>query len=219
MTPTAAQLRRLRAYYLANVTMIDEALGRFIEALDRKGYLDESLIVFASDHGETLGDHGLAQKWSMYDCVTRVPAIVWAPGEVRAGRREPGLCQLFDLGATVLDWAGAAMPPACQARSLLPALRGDAWSGREMVFAEQAGDVASTGAALFSMARDQQFKLVHILGSDEGQLFDLHSDLAEEHNLWFDPAPQGQRQRLVLRLMEWRMTSSIETMKVMGETR
>lgn len=219
MNPTPAQLRRLRAYYLANVSMIDEALGRLLAVLDRKGYLDESLIVFTSDHGEALGEHGLVQKWSMYDTVTRVPAIVWAPGEVTQGRRESGLVQLFDLGATVLDWAGAPMPPACQARSLVPALRGEAWAGRDMVFAEQAGDVALTGASLFTMARDARYKLMHITGSEEGQLFDLQADPHEMCNLWREPAHQDQRARLMQALLEWRMHSSVQTMGLMAHAR
>lgn len=219
LQPTTAQLRRLRAYYLANVSMIDEALGKLLKVLDARGYLDESLIIFTSDHGDNLGDHGLSQKWSMYDTVTRVPALVWAPGEVPAGRREPGLCQLFDLGATVLDWAGVDLPPACQAQSLLPALRGEPWSGRDMVFAEQAGDVALTGASLFSMARDHRYKAMHILGSDEGQLFDLQKDPQEMHNLWHHPAHLGQRQRLLQALLDWRMRSSVQTMQLMSDAR
>ena len=219
MTPSVEQLRRLRAHYLGNVTMIDEAIGRLLEALARKGYLDESLIVFTSDHGDNLGDHGLSQKWSMYDAVTRVPAIFWASGEVPAGRREPGLCQLFDLGATVLEWAGAPLPPASQARSLMPALRGEPWAPRSHVFAEQAGDVSLTGASLFSMVRDARYKLVHILGSDEGQLFDLQADPLEQRNLWDAPAFAAQRQRLLGELLAWRMQSSVQTMDVMASAR
>lgn len=219
LTPTAEQLRRLRAHYLANVTMIDEALGRLLTTLEKKGYLDESLIVFTSDHGDNLGDHGLSQKWSMYDTVTRVPAIFWAPGEVPAAKREAGLCQLFDIGPTLLDWAGAPLPPACQAQSLMPVLRGEAWAGREQVFAEQAGDVALTGASLFSMVRNKRYKAVHILGSYEGQLFDLQADPGELRNLWDDAAHQGERARLLQSLLEWRMASSVQTMKVMAHAR
>ena len=219
LNPTAAQLRRLRAYYLANVSMIDEALGKLLGVLEEKGYLDDSLIIFTSDHGDNLGDHGLSQKWSMYDTVTRVPALVWAPGEVPAGRREAGLCQLFDLGATVLDWAGVPQPPASQAQSLMPALRGEPWAGRDMVFAEQAGDVALTGASLFSMARDHRYKAMHILGSDDGQLFDLQQDPQEMHNLWHDPAHQGERLRLVQALLDWRLRSSVQTMQLMDHAR
>ncbi len=219
LEPTAEQLKRLRAYYLANVTMIDEAIGKLIATLDAKGYLDESLIVFTADHGDNLGDHGLSQKWSMYEPVMRVPAIFWAPGEVPAGARHDGLCQLFDLGPTLLEWAGAPLPTACQAQSLMPALRGEPWTGRDLVFAEQAGDVALTGAALFSMARDARWKLVHILDAERGQLFDLATDPGEEHNRWDDPACADQKARLLQALLDWRMRSSVQTMHVMAQAR
>jgi arylsulfatase A-like enzyme len=219
LNPTVEQLHRLRAYYLANVTMIDEAIGKLLVTLEQQGYLDESLIIFTSDHGDNLGDHGLSQKWSMYDTVTRVPALFWAPGEVPQDRREAGLCQMFDIGATILDWAGAPQPVAAQSQSLMPALQGEAWRGREMVFAEQAGDVVLTGASLFSMARDSRHKAVHILGTDEGQLFDLQADPQELRNLWNDPQSQGQRQRLLGALLDWRMRSSVETMNVMAHAR
>lgn len=219
MTPTREQLRRLRAYYLANVTMIDEAMGKMLQVMQAQGYLDESLIIFCADHGEALGEHGLSQKWSMYDVVTRVPAIFWAPGEVQPGQRLDGLCQLFDIGATILDWAGAPQPPGGQAQSLLPALRGQAWKGRDAVFAEQAGDVALTGASLFTMVREKRYKLMHITGSTEGQLFDLQADPNELHNLWHDAAWQGERARLLQVLLEWRMQSSVQTMTLMSDAR
>ncbi len=97
----------------------------------------------------------------------------------------------------------------------MPALRGEPWAGRDMVFAEQAGDVSLTGARLFSMARDARWKAVHILDSDDGQLFDLQSDPGEMHNLWSDPAHRGERQRLMQALLDWRMRSSVETMGMM----
>ena len=102
---------------------------------------------------------------------------------------------------------------------LLPALRGEAWTGRDQVFAEQAGDVVLTGAQLFSMVRDTHYKAVHILGSDEGQLFDLLADPLEQHNLWEDPAHQGQRIRLMQALLDWRMNISVQTMNVMAHAR
>jgi arylsulfatase len=219
MTPTREQLKRLRAYYLANVTMIDEALGKLLKVMEHKGYLDESLVIFCADHGEALGEHGLSQKWSMYDAVTRVPAIFWAPGEVQQGQRLDGLCQLFDIGSTILDWAGAPQPPGGQARSLLPALQGKSWAGRDAVFAEQAGDVVLTGASLFTMVREKRYKLVHITGSTEGQLFDLDEDPAEMRNLWDDPAHRDERVRLLQLMLDWRMQSSVDTMALMADAR
>ena len=67
LDPTPAQRKRQRAYYLANVTMIDEQVGRMLETLDARGYLDNAVVIFTSDHGDCLGDHGHSQKWTMYD--------------------------------------------------------------------------------------------------------------------------------------------------------
>ena len=119
----------------------------------------------------------------------------------------------------MLEWAGAPLPPASQACNLLPALRGEAWAPRRLVFAEQAGDVSLTSASLFSMVRDTRYKLVHILGSDEGQLFDLQADPLEQRNLWSAPAFDAQGRRLLGELLDWRMQSSVHTMDVMAHAR
>ena len=75
---------RQRAYYMANVEMIDTKVGEILEALEEKGYLDDAVVVFTSDHGDCLTDHGHSQKWTMYDTITRMPMIVWSPA-VAAG--------------------------------------------------------------------------------------------------------------------------------------
>ena len=75
LEPTEAQRRDQRAHYLANVTMIDDKVGEIIDALEATGQLDNTVIVFTSDHGDCLTDHGHSQKWTMYDTVTRVPLI------------------------------------------------------------------------------------------------------------------------------------------------
>lgn len=216
--PTEDELRRLRAHYCGNVTLIDEELGRLIEVLDRKGYLEDTILVFISDHGDTLGDHGLSQKWSMYEPVVRVPAIVWAPGRFPS-RRVTGLCQLFDFGPTILDLAGAAPPSHCQAQSLVSALEGKDFAGRDFVFCEQAGDVSMTGARLVSMVRDDRWKAVFIHGAADGQLFDLTADPGETCNLWFDQAAEDQRTRLSRAYLEWRQESLLATMDRYSDAR
>jgi arylsulfatase A-like enzyme len=101
----------------------------------------------------------------------------------------------------------------------MPALHGQPWVGRERVYAEQAGDVALTGAGLFTMIRDARYKAMHIAGSDEGQLFDLQADPGEMRNLWSDPAHASERRRLTDGLLQWRMESSLQTMDLMAEAR
>ncbi len=123
LNPTEEQRHRQRAYYLANVTMIDKKIGEILEALEEKGYLENAVIVFTSDHGDCLTDHGHSQKWTMYDLITRMPTIVWAPGRFQGGRKLGGLCQQMDLGPALLELAGLEPAPTMEAQSLLPALK------------------------------------------------------------------------------------------------
>ncbi len=219
LTPTAAQLRRLRAHYDGNVTLIDEELGLLVATLDRQGYLDDCVMIFMSDHGDNLGAHGLSQKWSMYDTVTRVPCIVWAPGRFAGGRRLDGLCQLFDLGPTILELAGLEPPADWEAESLLPALRGEPWQGRDAVFCEQAGDVAMEGTRLITMIRTATEKAVIFLGSETGQYFDLVDDPGEIRNRWHDPKAQPRIAALTARMLEWRLDTGLVAMDRAVEAR
>ena len=64
--------------------MIDEKIGQILQALEEQGYLENAVVIFTSDHGDCLGDHGHIEKWTMYDIITRMPCIVWAPGRYAA---------------------------------------------------------------------------------------------------------------------------------------
>jgi arylsulfatase A-like enzyme len=199
--------RRQRAYYDANVSMIDEQVGEILDALERNGY-EDTVVVFASDHGEALGDHGHVQKWTMYDCITRVPAIVWAPDRFEGGRTVDDLVQLFDLGPTVLELAGVASDDSMEAASLVPALEGDAdFGGRDAVYAEHARDGILRETEFMSMIRTEDWKLVHFVDYEDGQLFDLNADPAERENRWDDPDYREIRRDLRERLLRWRIES------------
>ncbi|MEZ6058420.1 MAG: sulfatase-like hydrolase/transferase [Planctomycetaceae bacterium] len=112
--PTEAQRHRQRAYYLANITMVDQKIGEILETLEERGYLANSIVIVTSDHGDCLTDHGHSQKWTMYDLITKMPLIVWKgknvelPGFV-PGRRVDGLCSQFDVGPAILELAGAGV--------------------------------------------------------------------------------------------------------------
>ncbi|MEM1318498.1 MAG: sulfatase-like hydrolase/transferase, partial [Pseudomonadota bacterium] len=167
LDPTRDELHRMRAYYYANVEMIDTQVGRILDALEVRGNLDNTIIIFTSDHGDNLGDHGLVQKWAPYEEVTRVPLTIFAPGRFPGARRVNALVQLFDLGPTILEWAGVAPDPTFEAISLNPALEAQDFEGRDHVFCEQAGDVNMTGASYLTMIRSRTHKLVHFRGNDE----------------------------------------------------
>jgi arylsulfatase A-like enzyme len=211
LEPTHEQRHRQRAYYLANVTMIDEKVGQIMEALERQGYLENAVVIFTSDHGDCLTDHGHSQKWTMYDLITRIPLMVWSPNRFQAGRKIDALCQQMDLGPTILELAGIPVPPTLEATTMLPALEGADWKGREFVYAEQARDGILTGCEFMTMVRSKAWKLVHFLDEPHGQLFDLSLDPQEVNNRWNDPAAESIKQELLAVLREWRIRSGLET--------
>jgi arylsulfatase A-like enzyme len=218
LDPDEEHVRRMRAYYYANVAMIDEKVGQLMDALEANGYGQDTIVIFASDHGEGLGDHGHIEKLAMYDEVTRVPAIVWAPDGfegIEGGRTVDGLCQLMDLGPTILELAGVDVPASMEAESLLPAVRGEEWNGREYVFTEQPLDIGfmddDMGAGFMTMVRSDDWKLVHFLGESYGQLFDLEADPEERENRWDDPDAAEAKHGLLATLREWRVESSYRT--------
>ena len=210
LDPTTEMLRRQRAYYLANVTMIDEKIGQVLGALEARGYLENAVVFFTSDHGDALGDHGHSQKWTMYDIVTRVPLIAWSPGRFAAGRRLDGLCQMMDVGPTILETAGLPAPASFEAESLLPVLDGAAWSGRTYVFAEHGRDGILQQTAFMTMVRSRDWKLVHFVDGPYGQLFDLAADPGETRNLWDDPRAATVKQTLLDELREWRIRGAYQ---------
>ena len=211
LNPTREQLHRQRAYYLANVTMIDEKIGQILGALEAQGYLDDAVVIFTSDHGDALSDHGHSQKWTMYDVITRMPLIVWSPGRFAGGRTLDALCQQMDIGPAILELAGLPVPDTYEAESLLPALQGQAWAGRPYVFAEHARDGILRETEFMTMVRSRKWKLVHFLGESFGQLFDLANDLGEVHNLWDDPSAAQAKCELLDTLREWRIRSQYHT--------
>jgi len=214
--PSRLQLQRLHAYYSANVSMIDQQVGAILAALDEQAYLENCVVAFSSDHGDCLGEHGQIQKRTMYDSVLRVPVVFWSPGRFQAGRRYRELCQWMDLGATLLELAG--LPPSTPARSLLPALRGQSWRGRGLVFAEQAADGIYEGPYM-TMVRSAGYKLVHFAGQEYGQLFDLEADPRELRNLWDTPALAQVKQEMLRALLDWRTQSALERRNLDAEQR
>ncbi|MEZ6059219.1 MAG: sulfatase-like hydrolase/transferase [Planctomycetaceae bacterium] len=209
--PTREERHKQRAYYLANVTMIDTKVGEILQSLERRGYLDNAVVIFTSDHGDCLTDHGHSQKWTMYDIITRMPVIVWSPGRFEAGRRIDGLCQQMDIGPAILELGGVDVPKTMEAESLLPALEGRDWTPRKYVYAEHGQDHILDGTDFMTMVRSDTWKLVHFIDEDEGQLFDLANDPDEMKNLWRSAQHSVQKQALLAELREWRCRSTVRT--------
>jgi arylsulfatase A-like enzyme len=211
LDPSAQARHKQRAYYLANVTMIDQKIGEILDALEQRGYLDNSIVVFTSDHGDCLGDHGHSQKWTMYEQIARVPMIVWSPGRIKANHAVDALVQQMDIGEYLLTQAGAELRAEFEFETLSAALSGNAFTGREFVYNEQSRDNILTDTDFMTMVRNRDWKLVHFLGESNGQLFDLREDPGEVHNLWHDTARTGVKRELLDQLREWRIASQYRT--------
>ena len=147
----------------------------------------------------------------MYEQVVRVPLVVWSAGRL-AGRGDVSpLVQSIDLAPAILELAGCEVPSWWESSSLGPALRGEAFTGREAVYCEQGRDVVFQFSDFVSMLRTDRWKFVHFLGEDFGQLFDLAEDPHEEHNLWTDPACRRTREALRATWVDWRLASAYRT--------
>jgi len=199
--PSREQLLRLRRFYAANMTLIDEQVGRIVDALERKGILNNTVIVFTSDHGDNLGDHGHIQKWTMYDEILRVPAIAWAPGKLPAGQRVDGMIQQFDLAAMMFDLAGMEPPESPVARSALNLVNGD-WEGRDAVFAEHGPDALMHDIEYYHMIRTEEWKLVRYARQPWGELYNLTDDPGETRNLWERAEHNDVKLMLLNRLLD-----------------
>ena len=185
-----AEARDMQADYFAMVELIDHNVGRLLDFLEENDLRKKTLVIFMSDHGEMLGDHGLKGKGCrFYEGLVRVPLIFSMPGRVKEGVRADALVELIDVAPTLLDLAGAEPPRRMQGRSLLPILEGKkpADYHREMVRCEYYGTLDRANVSELrraTMVRDNRFKFVVYHGQEYGELYDLQEDPWEHHNLW-----------------------------------
>ncbi len=175
--PNERVLRRMREVYYASISMVDEQIGRVLDTLEELGQLENTMIIFTSDHGEFLGDYGLYQKWNPYDVCARIPFIIRSPGNVAPGSVVDDFVDLNDILPTVLDVAKIDYPGGYQ----LPG---------ESLFAEnpkkdrswQYVEYAENNRRWISI-RNQAYKYNYYYGGGFEQLFDMQKDPSETTNL------------------------------------
>jgi arylsulfatase A-like enzyme len=162
----AAHHTRIRQNYAAVIENIDHWVGVYIDHLERRGDLDNTIIAFASDHGETLGDHDHWGKSVPWEASVGVPMVVAGPG-IERGRRSDALVSLIDLTATFLDYGKAAALERMDGFSMRPLLEGKTRSHREHML---------SGLGDWRMVFDGRYKLITGFRGVETRLFDLHED-------------------------------------------
>jgi uncharacterized sulfatase len=205
------QLRRSIACYYGMMSLIDHEVGCILDALDRLGIAEDTLVVFTTDHGHFLGQHGLIAKGAFhYEDMLRIPMIVRCPdricptGTVGGVRSNALQCQV-DLAPTFLTAAGIEVPGLMQGLNQL-----DVWCG------DESGPTRNVGARDHVLIENrhnpttvhlrtlvtERFKITVYRNADDGELFDLEQDPYEVHNCWDDPAYAKVKCRLLLRFVQ-----------------
>ncbi|MBM3187380.1 MAG: DUF4976 domain-containing protein [Chloroflexi bacterium] len=204
-SPYDYEAQRMVAAYYAQIELIDVQVGRMLRALEESGQRENTLVIFTSDHGEMLGDHGLRLKGCrFYEGAVHVPLIIAWPGRFKAGLRSDALVELTDLTPTLLEATGLSAPEEMHGRSLLPILTGqqDPSHHREFVRCEYHDALQRPHASHANMIYDGRFKLVVYHGHEIGELYDLQEDPHEFRNLWYDPDHADVRFELTKRIFD-----------------
>ena len=206
----------IRDYY-ASIEHIDYQFGRLMHHLDAMGIRENTIVIFMSDHGEMLGDHGAYWKGGyFYESVIHVPLILSWPGKIRSGLESTALVELVDLAPTLLELASLPVPQYIQGKSFAGILTGREAPDhhKDRVYAEYYHSAARMNKVYATMCFDGKYKVVVHHNDDMGEIYDLESDPQEFHNLWNDPSMHDKRFYLVKQCFDHAVMSNIDT--VMG---
>lgn len=190
-----------QAKYWAQIELIDENVGRLLDLLDETGQRENTIVIFTSDHGESLGDHGLRRKGCrFYEGLVRAPLMISWPGRFQQGLRSDALVELTDIVPTLLEAAGLPVADRIQGRSLRPILEGGSDPHAHRDFVRSAYYRVLQGPESYAtMIRTRRHKLVNYHGHGLGELFDLEEDPGEFDNLWDDPKQADLRFELAMK--------------------
>ena len=174
--------------YLATIQSVDDNVGRLLARLDTSGLARNTIVVYTSDQGFFLGDHGLFDKRFMYEESLRMPFLVRWPGVIPPGTRSDAIALNVDFAPTFLEAAGVAVPSDMQGRSLVAILRGRApadW--RTSMYYRYYHDPGDHNTRAHYGVRTRTHKLIYFWKKDQWELFDLVHDPSELHNLYGEP--------------------------------
>jgi arylsulfatase A-like enzyme len=177
--------------YLACVQSIDDNIGRLMDWLDANGLRENTLVIYTSDQGFFLGDHGLYDKRFMYEPSIKMPFLARWPGVIKPGSVQDALAINPDFAPTFMDLAGLAVPAEMQGRSLAPLLKGERppdW--RTSLYYRYYHDPGHHNTRAHYGVRTETHKLISYWKVDQWELFDLRTDPDELHNLYNDPKQQ-----------------------------
>jgi arylsulfatase A-like enzyme len=221
--------RRFRATYLGMIRLIDDQIRRFVDYLAQSGDLDNTVLIFMSDHGDYAGEYGLQRKGvGLVECLTRVPLVFHGPGILANDAMRDEFVSLVDVFPTICEMVGLPIPDGVQGRSLWPILSGEAFPEEEFrsIYAELGiGGLhytvderpqlhfpyeghqfdclnSVTQSGNLKMVRMGDWKLM-LDSQGNGEMYDLASDPAEVTNLFSDPRYEEQQLALTTELLQW----------------
>jgi uncharacterized sulfatase len=185
LTPEEQQKKDLAIYY-GMISLMDREIGRILDELDRRGLAEDTLVVFSTDHGHFLGQHGLWYKGAFhYEDLLRLPFLARWPGKIPAGEVSTALQALIDLPETFLEACQIPIPGQMQGVSQLPVWTGAQESARDSVITEFRHQPTKLHLRTFITER---YKLTLYRSETFGELFDLQDDPSELHNRFADPS-------------------------------
>lgn len=188
---TRWKYQRYMQDYLATVQSVDDSVGRVLAHLDKAGLARNTMVIYTSDQGFFLGDHGLFDKRFMYEESIRMPFLVRWPAGIRPGTTSDAIGLNIDFAPTFLEAAGLPIPAEMQGRSLLPVLRGRTpkdW--RTAMYYRYYHDPGDHNTAAHYGIRTMTHKLIRFWKKDQWELFDLVNDPYELHNLYGEPGQE-----------------------------
>ncbi len=203
----------ITASYYSSVTYMDACAGIVLDAVKELGLEENTVVVYSSDHGYLLGQHGWFEKQCLYEPAVRIPLIIRWPGHTKPGSVSDALAESIDLFPTIAEICKVPVPPEVEGKSLVPILEGKTAKGRESVFSEYLANEEA-------MIRNERYKLIYATGRRERKdeftpghapkrretkLFDLINDPGELRNLAGDPRYQnaitGLKRELLNRIL------------------
>ena len=192
--------------YLAVITAMDENIGRLLDYLDTSGLAENTIVIYTSDQGFYLGEHGWYDKRWMYEESLHTPLTIRWPGVTPQGSETGALIQNIDIAPTLLDAAGASIPDDMQGESFVPFLRGEDPEGwRDAIYYHYyEGPPAVHAVARHYGVRSERYKLIHYYDLDEWELFDLQRDPNEMQSVYGDPEYRDVQAEMAERLRELR---------------
>ena len=189
--------------YLRCVASVDDNVGRVFDYLDKEGLADNTIVIYSSDQGFYLGDHGWFDKRFMYEESYRMPFVVKWPGKIKPGSTNDALVSNLDYAETFLDIAGVDIPKDMQGKSLVPLFAGgDTPKGwRKSLYYHYYEFYGNRRSAHMVRrhygVRTGRYKLIHFYNLDEWELYDLKSDPQEMKSVYDEPAYLTVRNELM----------------------